>query len=144
MARAPIFSRPAPGALQRRPSVSGFRVSGFQVRRGARDTAPGARRRRAARPLDPVDRPGRHAQEAAAIGLATHVVEPTADLATAHVQETATLDRDAVEGILRRTGEDTEDADLASLVRSLARPGLHRRIARSHEGAAVRSGTGRS
>ena len=81
------------------------------------------------------------AQEAAAIGLATHVAEPTADLAAAILQESAALDGHAVDEILRLTGDDTEDADLASLVRSLARPGLHRRIAQFRKGAAVPPGT---
>jgi enoyl-CoA hydratase/carnithine racemase len=81
------------------------------------------------------------AQEAAAIGLVTHVAEPTADLAAVILQETAALDGKAIDEILRLTGDDTEDADLTSLVRSLARPGLHRRIAQFRESAAVPPGT---
>lgn len=84
------------------------------------------------------------AQEAVAIGLATHVAEPTADLAAAILQESAALDGKAIDEILRLTGDDTEDADLASLVRSLARPGLHRRIAQFREGAAVPPGTAKT
>ena len=84
------------------------------------------------------------AQEAAAIGLATRVVEPTADLASAILQESAVLDGQAVDEILQLTGDDTEDADLASLVRSLARPGLHRRIAQFREGTAVLRGTAKT
>lgn len=81
------------------------------------------------------------AQEAAAIGLATHVSEPTADLAAAILQESAAHDEQAIDEILRLTGDDTEDADLACLVRSLARPGLHQRIAQFRKGAAVPPGT---
>jgi enoyl-CoA hydratase len=69
------------------------------------------------------------ALEAAAIGLATHVTQTPDDAAAAILLETAALDRQAIEGILHLTGDDTDDADLASLVRSLMRPGLHRRIA---------------
>ncbi len=84
------------------------------------------------------------AQEAAAIGLATHVADPTADLAAAILQEGAALDGQSIHEILRLTGDDTEDADLASLVRSLARPGLHRRIAQFREGAAASPGTAKT
>lgn len=84
------------------------------------------------------------AQEAAAIGLATRVVEPTADLASAILQESAVLDGQAVDEILQLTGDDTEDADLASLVRSLTRPGLHRRIAQFRAGTAVLPGTAKT
>lgn len=84
------------------------------------------------------------AQEAAAIGLATHMAELTADLAAAILQESAALDGQAIGEILQLTGDDTEDADLASLVRSLARPGLHRRIAQFREGTAVPPGTAKT
>ena len=84
------------------------------------------------------------AQEAAAIGLATHVADPTADLAAAILQEGAALGRQSIHEILRLTGGDTEDADLASLVRSLAHPGLHRRIAQFREGAAVSPGAAKT
>jgi len=84
------------------------------------------------------------AQEAAAIGLATRVVEPTAELAAAILQESAVLDGQAVDEILQLTGDDTEDADLASLVRSLTRPGLHRRIAQFRAGTAVLPGTAKT
>jgi len=67
------------------------------------------------------------AAEAAAIGLATHQAEqPDA----AVLGEVTSLGRDAMEGILRLTAEDTDDSDLADLVRSVSRPGLHERIAR--------------
>jgi enoyl-CoA hydratase/carnithine racemase len=66
--------------------------------------------------------------EAAAIGLATHRAEQPD--AAAILGEVASAGRDAVEGILRLTTEDTDDNDLADLVRSVSRPGLHERIAR--------------
>ena len=72
------------------------------------------------------------------------MAEPAADLAAAILQESAALDGQSVDEILRLTGDDTEDADLASLVRSLARPGLHRRIAQFRDGAAVSPGTAKT
>ncbi len=68
------------------------------------------------------------AEEAAAVGLVTHRAEQPD--AAAILEEIASVGRDAMEGILRLTAEDTDDSDLADLVRSVSRPGLHDRIAR--------------
>lgn len=69
------------------------------------------------------------AEEAAAIGLVTHRAAAEQPDAAAILKEIASLDRDAMEDILRLTAEDTDNDDLADLVRSVSRPGLHGRIA---------------
>lgn len=71
------------------------------------------------------------AEEALEIGLLDRIVE-RADLLAAAERSLALhrgLEREATARILRLTAPDTGDADMAELVRSLASPGLHQRIA---------------
>ncbi|WP_375788676.1 enoyl-CoA hydratase/isomerase family protein [Bradyrhizobium sp. Pha-3] len=71
------------------------------------------------------------AKEAVEVGLLTHLVDepeliPTVERLT--IQHEG-LSRNATGNVLRLTGVDTNDADLADLVRSLSPSGLHERIA---------------
>ena len=72
------------------------------------------------------------ANQAAAIGLLTHVLDPVQqdEFIDATLSAMASLDSQAAADILRLTAEETDDRDLADLVRSVARPGLHERMAR--------------
>jgi enoyl-CoA hydratase/carnithine racemase len=71
------------------------------------------------------------AEAAMRIGLLTHCAEAgTLEHAAASLlTEIASLDHEAVADVLRLTVEDTSKQDLADLVRSLSRSGLHERIA---------------
>lgn len=70
------------------------------------------------------------AARAAALGLVTEVVEEAAlDGALAAARTAATrLDAPTVAALHRRTRQADDDADLAALARSLARPGLSARV----------------
>ncbi|WP_428028902.1 enoyl-CoA hydratase/isomerase family protein [Ancylobacter sp.] len=72
------------------------------------------------------------APEALRVGLLTHIVEPEELPATAERLLAAHdgLPPGAAARLLRLTGTDSGDEDLAELVRSLAPAGLHARIAR--------------
>lgn len=78
------------------------------------------------------------AEQGAAIGLLTHVLSSTeqAEFINATLSATASLDPHAAADLLRLTGDDTNDSDLADLVRSVARPGLHDRMTRYRQGHA--------
>jgi len=71
------------------------------------------------------------AEEAEQIGLVTHVLEASAQ--TEFIETTlgglGSLGGQAAADILRLTVENTDDVDLADLVRSVNRPGLHSRVA---------------
>lgn len=72
------------------------------------------------------------AEEALRLGLLTHCAE-NADcdrLADEIIADLASLDEDAMAGILALTGEDTGERDLADLIASLSAPDLKQRIAR--------------
>ena len=68
--------------------------------------------------------------EAVQIGLLTTVVEASdrAAFVAATVTDNLRLSERALESVLRATGRDTGDADMADLVRSASLPGLHSRI----------------
>ena len=70
------------------------------------------------------------AADALRIGLLTECVRPERlqDAATGLLNEIKSLSDEAVGDILRITGEDTDERDLADLVHSLSREGLHQRI----------------
>ena len=70
------------------------------------------------------------AADALRIGLLTECVRPERlqDAATGLLNEIKSLSDEAVGDILRITGEDTDERDLANLVHSLSREGLHQRI----------------
>ncbi len=70
--------------------------------------------------------------EALAIGLLTHREQESALLEKAEMLAgaTASLDPLSIEGILRLTSLSDPDRDMADLIQSLSRPGLHERIAR--------------
>ncbi len=78
------------------------------------------------------------AEQAAAIGLLTHVLDPAqqAEFIDATLSVIAPLNPEAAADILRLTREETNDGDLADLVRSVVRPGLHERMARYRQGHA--------
>lgn len=71
------------------------------------------------------------AEEALAAGLLTHLGEDAALRETADelARETQTLSRQAIHAIHDITAGPDENSDMADLVRSLAEPGLHERIA---------------
>lgn len=84
------------------------------------------------------------AAAALACGLATALLEPEAvPLAIAEAAAAAArLDAVTVAALHRRSGGAEDDADLAALVRSAARPGLRQRILDYRAAARVRRGAG--
>ncbi|MCW0192589.1 MAG: enoyl-CoA hydratase/isomerase family protein [Rhodococcus sp.] len=84
------------------------------------------------------------AEEAMEVGLLTHLVDELELVPTAErlLAQHAGLSRAAAACLLRLTGGDTNDADLADLIRSLAPKGLHERIARYRDdhGQSARGG----
>jgi enoyl-CoA hydratase/carnithine racemase len=70
--------------------------------------------------------------EALAIGLLTHREQESALLEKAEMlaAATASLDPFSIENILRLTSHSDPNCDMADLIQSLSRPGLHERIAR--------------
>jgi enoyl-CoA hydratase/carnithine racemase len=70
--------------------------------------------------------------EALAIGLLTHREQESALIEKAETLAgaSASLDHFSIEGILRLTSHSDPDRDMADLIQSLSRPGLHERIAR--------------
>ena len=78
-----------------------------------------------------------NAEQAKACGLLNDVIDDAtaAAHATQLARSIAGLDPIAMRTMLSITSEPTDDADLADLVRSIARPGIHARIARYREAA---------
>lgn len=70
--------------------------------------------------------------EALAMGLLTHREHEDALHGRAEIlaRASALLDSDAVADIMRLTSQSNPGSDMADLIRSLSRPGLHERIAR--------------
>ena len=119
-------------ACWRRVATSGskFRMPGwnFEIALGTRRLAQLIGHQKARDLL--IDTRGVAAEEAAAMGLVTDIVEPEAwhDTLEGLALRAGHLSVFASREMLRLTGDDTDDLDLAAAVRTAGRPGLKDRI----------------